>query len=59
MRWLKIARHFKTQGIQKTIWKGAKKATSYDSRSFNLIHTFFGDPSIYKKNYEFLKLKFR
>ena len=55
-----LDRHFKTQGIQKTTLKNAKRTASYDNKALNLLHTFFGGPtlSIYKKKgYKILKLK--
>ena len=50
--WKLLDRHFKTQGIQKNFWKGARTTASYDNRVFNFFHTVFQrrNLGIYTKN---------
>jgi len=38
--------HFKTEGMQKNYLKGAKRTAPCDNTSFDLLHTFFGDPTL-------------
>ena len=58
--WKLLDRYFKTQGIQRTTWKGANRTASYGN-SFQFASYIFQRPNFkhpYKKGYKILKLKF-
>jgi len=38
--------HFKTQGIQKTTRNSTKTTAPYGNKAFNLLHAFFGEPTL-------------